>query len=178
MDSTILLVDGIYGVNSVTKLVSEYETRLYIVESPRGEKLPLTDTSYIDEVITDGDLYARSNTGEFWRVEFNDGDIIAVHPDAEWCDRCGQYEMPLGDNVEVYRVGEHFLAALMNGDVSGLSDSESSLLVKFEEQQTAGLERWHWSYDADHGEEFSRCEVTGTMGSTVELHLVVMDRAA
>ena len=175
---TVLLVDGIHGINAINCLMSEYKNRLYIVESPRGEKLPLTDTSYIDEVITDGDLYARSNTGEFWRVEFNDGDIIAVNPNAEWCDQCDRYELPLDDNITVYQVGAYFLAAIINGDLSGLTDREASQLVTFEGRETDGLKHFHWSYNTDHAQEFDTCEITGMRGNTVELHLVDMDRAA
>ena len=129
---------------------------------------------FLDEVIDDGDLYIKEVNSEFWRVEFNDGDIIAVHPGAEWCDICERYEIPPDENITVYQVGEHFLSAIINGDYSGLSDTDEGALDNWIGAETEGMKNHHWACVPEHGSEFSDCDVTGLKSTCVELHLVNM----
>lgn len=176
MDATILLVDGLHGHNAVAQLRTHYADRLRVVESPRGDYLHVVDYSHIYEEIEEGSVYVRDNEGTHYRVQFENGDIIAVHPDAEWCDTCECYHLVSG-NVTRYQVLEALLPALMNGDMSGLTDLEASQLVSFEDTETDGIENWHWSVFSDHYDEFAECDITDVRGRTVELHLVNMDRA-
>lgn len=172
--ASVLLVDGLCGLNAIVALIREHRSRLYIVESPRGEKLPLTDYNFLEEVIDDGDLYIKAVNGEFWRVEFNDGDIIAVNQEAEWCEICERYEIPPGENVTVYQVEEYYLPAIINGDYSGLSDTEGGVLDNWIEAETQGMGSYHWECVPEHGSEFTDCDVTGLKSKCVELNLINM----
>jgi len=65
------------------------------------------------------------------------------------------------DHIE-YTIGEHFLPALINGDYSGLEDSEIEQFDDF--LRGAGADypaasSGHWAVE-DDGENFTRCEVT------------------
>jgi hypothetical protein len=83
------------------------------------------------------------------------------------------------DNVIEYSVGEHFIAALINGDMTGLNDDEIKTLERFERTETENLTNYHWSTGVnpiEHSSEFGRCEITGMLGNVAELHLVNMDK--
>jgi hypothetical protein len=57
-----------------------------------------------------------------------------------------------------YTVSSHFLSALINGDVTGLSDEEECELDEWLESLEHG--EGHWSTTEEH-DEFGLCEVTG-----------------
>jgi len=174
MDATILLIDGLHGISAVTRLIEQYADRLRVVGSPRGDYLPVVDYTYLEDEINEGSVFVQDNEGTHYLVQFEDGDIIAVHPNSEWCGACECYHLIEG-NITRYQVLEALLPALMNGDTSGLTDQESSSLAEFEDRETYGIDNWHWSAWLDHCEEFAECEVLGVRGRTVELHLVNMD---
>ncbi len=77
-----------------------------------------------------------------------------------------------------YCIAEHYLSALINGDHSGMTDAESAQFTEWETQARADA-RWagwtvgHWSYDNGSGEEWDRCEVSGShaMHCTLKLHV-------
>lgn len=110
---------------------------------------------------------------EYWPINWDELNIIAINPSAEWCEICEVYEMPLPDNITSYIVGSELVCALINGDVSGLEQWEEESLESFEANQTEGINNFHWS--TGHDIEFDKCEITGFMGNCVELHLVNMD---
>lgn len=61
-----------------------------------------------------------------------------------------------------YRVGAHFLPAIINGDESGLTDVESAQLGEWLAQQQDGRNAsGHWATVEDSRDEFALCEVTG-----------------
>lgn len=66
-----------------------------------------------------------------------------------------------------YQIGTHFLSALINGDFSGLDDSE---FAQFDRWETGirishgGI--GHWTTVDDSAEEFEVCDVTGKRGNT------------
>jgi hypothetical protein len=78
-----------------------------------------------------------------------------------------------------YKVGTHYLSALINGDASGLSDAESAALDAFEHEAhrvatDAGFTVGHWAIDSnDDDTNFARCEVSGMASDVRELKLMV-----
>ena len=182
---TLLLVDGIHGINRLVRL---YGDRLFTTEFNGGETkyVPCSDIDFwdcspeyrnecLEEMIDNGELFAKTNDDQYLRVEWRDGDIIGVDQKAVYCEICDDYEETLTDNVTPFEVGQHFIAALINGDNTGLNDDEHIALEAFEQLETNGLDNWHWSYNSNHSNGFGLCEITGLRGATIELHLINMD---
>jgi hypothetical protein len=78
------------------------------------------------------------------------------------------------DYVEA-RIGSHFLSYLINGDASGIEDSEARALDNYIAQIQEGREGGHWS-DGET-EEFARCAITGLMGECVNVRYNFKERA-
>ena len=83
-----------------------------------------------------------------------------------------------------YKIAEHFISALINGDMSGLEDDEQTQFERWEEQARANAhgEGWtsgHWTDVADSGEDWGRCDVSGlfAMRCTVRLMIYKQDAA-
>lgn len=69
-----------------------------------------------------------------------------------------------------FDIGAHFLSALIDGDVTGLSDAEERQLDEWERETRAtigdvsGL--GHWQTVDGHSDEFGVCDVTGLRSET------------
>jgi len=181
---TLLLVDGLHGINGIDRLVNLYGDRLFTTEKTDYVSVSNIDfwdcsTEYrnecLEEMIYNSELFAKTNDDQYLRVEWRDGDIIGVDQKAVYCEICDGYEEAIPDNVTSFEVGQHFVAALINGDTTGLNDDEQVALEAFEQLETNGLDNWHWSYNTNHSNDFGLCEITGLRGATTELHLVNMD---
>lgn len=74
------------------------------------------------------------------------------------------------DTIE-YNIGTHYLSALINCDLSGLSDEEAAALEDFEHQARhdapAGFEFGHFSCSTEEPDEFKLCEISGLMAQTI-----------
>jgi hypothetical protein len=68
-----------------------------------------------------------------------------------------------------FRIGAYFASYLINGDASGIEESEVRTLDEFITRTQDGRTGGHWTVDAKYGEEFARCEVTGTMGECINV---------
>jgi hypothetical protein len=180
---TLLLIDGLHGIHCIDMLVSLYGDRLSTTE--KTAYVPLSNIDFwdcskdyrnecIEDMIGNGELFARTNDNQYLRVEWRDGDIIGVNLEAVYCEICDDYEEAIPDNATVYQVLSSFLSALINSDNTGLNDDERIALDAFEQLETNGLDDWHWSYNPNHSNEFGLCEITGLRGVTSELHLVNM----
>ena len=92
MNATIVLVDSHHGVNCAESLCARYP-----LFTQDGGFRPLTLSELLSpdncEWFDSMDLSVRNDDGTYWRVEFHEGDLIAVNPDAQWCDECEQYEV-------------------------------------------------------------------------------------
>ena len=78
-----------------------------------------------------------------------------------------------------YHIAGHFIAALCNGDDSGLEDAEIEQLERFERRavdaaEEAGALAWHWSGGDDNGEDFRRCDVGGMLAMCDEVKLMIL----
>jgi len=83
-----------------------------------------------------------------------------------------------------YRIAEHFLSALINGDETGLDDDEQTQFEQWESQAradaiAAGYTVGHWTVAEDSGEDWGICEVSGlfAMRCTVRLMIYTQDAA-
>ena len=120
-DATILIVDGCNGIYSAQSLLDRYPIYLDsgagdAVENPYDlfQEVLENDPVWQDEPynklfhpdnehgldnqcawIDSGELYVRNDAKEYWRIEWNDGDIIAVNPNAVWSDETESYEARL-----------------------------------------------------------------------------------
>lgn len=63
-----------------------------------------------------------------------------------------------------YHIAEHYLSALINGDITGLEPGEDLELDLFvaEVQQGHGSDG-HWACGSDDAADFRLCEVSGLM---------------
>jgi hypothetical protein len=77
-----------------------------------------------------------------------------------------------------YRIAEHYLSALINGDVSGFEDGEQSQFEQWESQAradaiTAGFTVGHWTDVEDSGDDWGRCDVSGLFAMRCTVRLMV-----
>lgn len=77
-----------------------------------------------------------------------------------------------------YRIAEHYLSALINGDQSGMTDTESVEFNAWESQArdnatSAGFTVGHWADVADSGEDWGICEVSGLFAMRRTVRLMV-----
>jgi len=109
MDATELLVDGHHGIYTYHELARRYpvfvqEGEEYILLDSKLAKSPEYDADLSNVFHPDNDswcenidhfspLYIKSDKGEFWLVDSRDGDLFAVHPDAEWNEETETYEL-------------------------------------------------------------------------------------
>ena len=72
-----------------------------------------------------------------------------------------------------YSIAECFLSALINGDDSGLDESESQALDDFQAHVIESHGVGHWSVN-DEYVEFARDEVTGLRANCINAEWVVI----
>ena len=72
------------------------------------------------------------------------------------------------NNSYMYIIGSHFLGALVNNDYSGLTDNEINLLDNWYRKNN--IDESIWNFMPFDNVDFARCEITGLMGDTVEIH--------
>jgi len=70
-----------------------------------------------------------------------------------------------------YTIADHFLPAIVNGDITGLEDNEEALLNGF--LDSIYRENSHFATSSEES-NFARCEVTGLHSNCVELEQIVM----
>lgn len=77
-----------------------------------------------------------------------------------------------------YCILEHFLAALINGDETALSDEEQAQLEDFYtrlHQASKDLQCPNWHLvSLDGRKEWARCEITSLMGQCCTLQMIMM----
>ncbi len=75
-----------------------------------------------------------------------------------------------------YRISWAYLSALVNGDYTGLSDEDEAAFTEWLENTDRRITHWDVT---DHGENFTRCEVTGLMAdcSTVRGYFPMTEAA-
>jgi len=71
-----------------------------------------------------------------------------------------------------YQIGSHFIAALINGDTSGLDDAEAEALDGFERDTIANHGAGHWSID-NLVSNFVVCEITGLLSECITAKYLV-----
>ena len=77
-----------------------------------------------------------------------------------------------------YRIAEYYLSALINGDQSGMTDTESAEFNAWESQArdnaiAAGFTVGHWRNVEDSGEDLGVCEVSGLFEMRCTIRLMV-----
>jgi hypothetical protein len=90
--------------------------------------------------------------------------------------RLQEFVKRLPDNylTIIQEVSEHFMPALINDDLTGLSDDDEAALKKFlaNSTQLDGWEFRHFSHDNDSFPEFTTCDITGLYSNCVTIKLV------
>jgi len=77
-----------------------------------------------------------------------------------------------------YKIADHYLSALINGDTSGLDDSESAALLAWEQSEQASARRagftvGHWDCDVEYSDDFGPCDVSGLYADRCAVRLMV-----
>jgi hypothetical protein len=77
-----------------------------------------------------------------------------------------------------YRIGEHYLSALINGDESGMSDTESEEFNAWRIEaeinaEQSGFTVGHWCDVEDSREDWGRCYVSGLFAMRCTVQLMV-----
>lgn len=162
-----LLVDSHHGVYTYKVLAESYplfhDNGKPFTKSQVGTLLDVDDEYYWDDVEM-LEPYVRDNDGKLWRVESIEGDLFAIHPDAEWSDYLAAYyvaddcdvELELPESAEYWR--EY-----------GEGDDSEELERYFE-----GFEPWKRAFldgfyqVIDRNEFSASCDVPGILaGSTI-----------
>ncbi len=171
MEPTKLLIDGAPGIHAVDALLAAYSDRLEWDKKFYGRDAD----GLLDALEHTGEVVINNGTGQLWTVEWNEGDIIAVHPHAEWCDQCECYHNAMPDNVTEYKVAQSLMPYIINGDDSGIELDEVAQVDQFLELEAAGMSNYHWTCSAyEHESETVVCDITGLLAECVELFLVNM----
>jgi len=88
--------------------------------------------------------------------------------------------MKRSDSIE-YHISAHYLSALINGDLTGLSDAEEIQLQDFEyqAQQDApiGFEFGHFDVPNDYEADFDTCEVSGLQSQVVPVTAIYWSKS-
>jgi hypothetical protein len=78
--------------------------------------------------------------------------------------------MKRSDSIE-YHISAHYLSALVNGDLTGLTEAEEFQLEEFEYQvecdTPAGFNFGHFDAPSDYEADFDTCEVSGLKSQVV-----------
>lgn len=90
-------------------------------------------------------------------------------------------EKPLQWDSYDYRIAEHYLSALINGDMSGMDDAEIEEFdtwhdAALQNARAAGFTIGHWSDVDGSGEDWGRCDVTGLFAMRCTVRLMVYRR--
>lgn len=122
IEPAIGLVDSHHGIHAQRVLVENYRSNLC---DWRGNPWLPGDLDYLasDDLGAWDDIepYIRNDeNGLIYRLDWREGDIIAIHPDAEWSDYLDEWFIR-GDAVE-YQIPSWAMCYLVNGDNSGLTD--------------------------------------------------------
>jgi hypothetical protein len=73
-----------------------------------------------------------------------------------------------------YKVCQHFLPAIFNGDESGLSELDCGMLAAWLESEDLDLQYGHFSCGDVEEPSFATCDITGLKGDTVTITWVIM----
>ena len=69
-----------------------------------------------------------------------------------------------------YQVCKHFITALAYGDISGLDDNDIKRFKAFEADITPSKDNTMTiEYPENFDTDFDRCDITGSMGDTIEI---------
>ena len=82
-----------------------------------------------------------------------------------------------------YRIAEHLLPAMINGDFSGMTEDEISDYREFEQQAfknacEAGFTVGHWAPLDDSDEDWGMCDGTGLFAMRYTVRLMVYKESA
>jgi len=72
-----------------------------------------------------------------------------------------------------YKIGEHFMSAIINDDFTGLDDSEEETLNEWLENND--MRASHWAIE-DDSENYCECEVSGLVNRCVVARLYFPER--
>jgi hypothetical protein len=122
------LVDSHHGIYAWQSLAQRYplyyENGDPITKRDKRDLINTDDPDYWDTIAyLESELHVKHKNGELWRIEQHDGDIIAIHPDAEWNDYLNCYRLPRPDE-SILIIPEYVLCYLFNGDQSSLTTDE------------------------------------------------------
>ena len=138
-DATCELVDSHHGIHALSVLVSTYPDNLC---DSAGNAISADDLAELAgddgcEAFDWIEPHIRDDgSGVIHRIEWREGDLIAVHPDAEWSDYLDCMYLPEDSDIQ-YTLPDWSLCYLVNGDSSGLTDSETEQIDRYCESEPA-----------------------------------------
>ena len=82
-----------------------------------------------------------------------------------------------------YRIAEHYLPAMVNGDYSGMTEGEIVDYREFERVAKGaaladGFTVGHWADVEGSGDDWGRCDVTGLLAMRCTVRLMVYKKVA
>lgn len=72
-----------------------------------------------------------------------------------------------------FRVSDHLLPVLVNGDVSGLEPKEEMLLEQFVHDVVREDDTFHWDYKVSEEPSFGICDVLDTYSMVRDVSLMI-----
>lgn len=182
---------GFLGVNKMPKLKttleSPYDVATQILDKI-AERENLNDMldvdSYLGKIDNDFGIWLASNytpagedasNGEPWYLSKKPTDFMQFplsklreqyNLDNEIEDDEVEEDEP--DNVTTFRIPEHYLSLIFNGDASGYEEEEIKAWEEFEQQMIAnGYTNGHWNYPEDTEAYFSHTNDVHNLGDDV-----------
>ena len=132
-DATCEMVDSRHGIYALSVLVRNYSENLC---DAVGKPLSADDMADLagDEGMDAFDWiepHIRDNdNGLIYCINWREGDLIAVHPDAEWSNYLACMFLPEDSDIRM-TLPDWSLSYLVNGDASGLTDGEIKQIDRF-----------------------------------------------
>lgn len=75
-----------------------------------------------------------------------------------------------------YQISAHLVPALINGDLTGLTDDEEIGLDDFTQREDGGYCSFHWEAAAPYEpDNFGKCDALGVYTETRPVHLVIFN---
>ena len=193
IEPMILVIDGDnhghYGIDSL--LESYYDRLVFDKHSYIGKPpLPIDDYTreyrrdsrwceYCDEVsncIDYGQVSIKMSKGITCGLQWIEGSIWAIRPDAVLCEECDHnyyfdldHYYPDG-NYHEYVIANHYACAIINGDWSGLDDNDEQLNDWIKDKGTLMLTPVCCEHCEPGADNFVRDEITGLMADCVSVY--------
>lgn len=182
-DATIILADACRGIYAASFAIQNYgasikcdtDTFAAIAAGPDGEPIrdnhgyEYTYAEACSDLATDGTIHVD---GLEYSLCWEDGDLLAVHPDAQWSDYLGQYYVVEQDDYES-AIPERWLYLFAYGEACDMDAREQACAdAWYADIQRAAGEHMHLVIDQVSEPYFEHAPPISTNFCRFFLHII------